>query len=289
MIGVVEKSDSVSYMLEMTEDTSEIVSNIIRRAESMRSSSRSQTLPKKKRSKTSSVSSTDTDFSPATPKRLEGISINSEGFQPSLISTPTLSPTFDFDSHNSFSNRLLDARGGDASSNPSPIQFPINKSVKLNQNDFTTDSIELNTDNDCEIIEITQSFDKTDKNTEMVTSTSSSISSSSNGSHFDIESDICSNLDNDQNLQEIDETTESSEVQENGSIIRTFRRETENIKPVLPIYKDIDTNEDHSIIESDENDVKNAFLSNSKSFIKIPKIAGGEAMIGLSSDDEEVK
>lgn len=285
MIGVVEKSDSVSYMLEMTEDTSEIVSNIIRRAESMRSSSRSQTLPKKKRSKTSSVSSTDTDFTPSTPKRLE----NADGFEPSLMSTPTLSPTFDFNCHGSFSNRLTDARGGDASSNPSPIQFPINKSVKLNQNDFTTDSIELAMDNNCEIIEITQNFDKTDKNTEMVTSTSSSISSSSNGSHFDIESDICSNLDNDQNLQEIDETTESSEVQENGSIIRTFRRETENIKPVLPIYKDIDTNEDHSITENDDNDVKNAFLSNSKSFIKIPKIAGGEAMIGLSSDDEEVK
>lgn len=269
MKGVVEKSDSVSYMLEMTEDSSEIVTNIIRRAESLRSTTREVNVPKKKRSKALSISSIDSSL------KRNG-SIDNE-FRPKNLSTPNAtSNTFDYDRQAEFSPKN--------SPMVSPIHsYPVNKIVKLNQDDFSTDSIELSSE-DCEIIEITKSFDKSEKNVEMVTSTSSNSSSSSKGSHFDIESDVFSNLDNEQHLNELDDDTESS-VHENGSSIRSFSREEE---PLTSVYADLEPNgKEHSITVNDEN-AENPFLGATKASVEIPKISGGEAMIGLS-DDEEIE
>lgn len=164
MKGVVQKSDSVSYMLEMTEDSSEIVTNIIRRAESMRYASRSQTLPKKKRPKTYSVSSVD-----ALPPYEDYLS----GNKPCASS-----PKYPF-------HKVYDMQ---------VTSTPKNKIVKLQPNDFIPDALELTGDDRCEIIEITKNFDRAVKGEDMNEMSYSSCSSSSeNGNNFDIESDIYTN------------------------------------------------------------------------------------------------
>ncbi|KAK6636036.1 hypothetical protein RUM43_009688 [Polyplax serrata] len=269
MKAVVEKSDSVSYMLEMMEDSSEIVTNIIKRAESLRSTNRDQVLGKKRRPKVSSVGSNEA----TSTKR--NLSVEDD-FRPGIMSTPNLSP-------NEYETERHRHHHQNATSSSRQHSYNVNKAVKLSQEDFATDSIDLGNE-DCEIIEITKCFYKTDKNGEMVTSTSSSSSSSSNGSHFDIESDVFSNSeDREANIQEVEEY--GAEPRENGhSVIRTYRRETENLKPVLPVYKDLDGSE-----EARTRSNGSTQNGGSESFVKIPKISGGEAMVGLSSDEEDIE
>lgn len=139
MMGFVQKSDSVSYMLDMGEDTAEVVSNIVRRAES----ARTQTLPKKKRART--LGSADTPAS-----EYYTCSDSPSG-------SPSVTP-----------RRPARSRA----------------CVRLLHSDFATDSIELPREADCEVIEISGSFDRAEPDMSCSTSSNSS-------SNFDIESEVC--------------------------------------------------------------------------------------------------
>lgn len=138
MMGVVEKSDSVSYILDIKEDTQDVLESIVRRA---------QTLPKKK-SRSRLVGACDG-------------SSDDYACVESSSDTPGISPAM----------------------TPRRPNIGSRNCVRLLQTDFASDSIDLPREADCEVIEISGSFDRPEPDMSCSTSSNSS-------SNFDIESEV---------------------------------------------------------------------------------------------------